>query len=81
MSRGMGMQGHAYKIVADIIGSLPDDIRQRVADHFATEFNARSPSFDAGAWYAASGGTVLAGLAPSEAARAARVRAYMEGST
>lgn len=46
----------AYLVVADIIRKLPEADRQAVADHFATEFNRRSTSFDPVQWERATGG-------------------------
>ena len=46
-----------YYVVADVIRKIPDEATRRVmADHFATEFNRRSPSFDAYEWSRATGG-------------------------
>ena len=47
----------AYYVVADVIRKIPDEATRRaMADHFATEFNRRSPSFDAYEWNRATGG-------------------------
>lgn len=53
-----GMPSNGYYLVADIIRKMPDaTIRKQVADHFATEFNKRSKSFDPYQWNKATGGT------------------------
>ena len=58
------MTGGAYFVVADVIRKIPDPIlRQQMADHFATEFNKRSPSFDPYVWGRATGGKVAANSA------------------
>jgi hypothetical protein len=51
-----GMPADGYRLVAAIIRKLPDDLKKPVADHFATEFNMRSASFDAYQWGQATGG-------------------------
>lgn len=51
-----GMPADGYRLVAAIIRKLPDDLKKPVADHFATEFNTRSASFDAFQWGQATGG-------------------------
>ena len=73
-----GLTGSGYCAVADVIRSLPDDIRLRVAHHFASEFNHRYPGFDPGHWNKATGGIVQPGLPPSEIARQERVAAYKQ---
>lgn len=54
------MTAGAYEIVAGIVRSLPDGplTRQDVANHFATEFNKRSASFDPYSWGQRTGGKV-----------------------
>jgi hypothetical protein len=52
------MPGSAYKVVAEGIRRLPDEIKTQVADHFARYFHERAPSFDPQAWYEATGGLV-----------------------
>lgn len=60
------MSPKGYFYVADIIRKIADPVlRQTVADHFATEFNRRSASFDPYQWERASGGKV----APNSAAK------------
>lgn len=47
----------AYEIIAGIIREIEDpELRQVVADHFATAFNRRSRSFDPAMWEKATGG-------------------------
>lgn len=49
--RKHAMTTGAYFVVADVIRKIPDAAqRQNMADHFATEFNRRSPSFDPYEW-------------------------------
>lgn len=55
-------QAH-YLLIGTIINGLPDQIRATVADHFATEFNKRSPSFDPMAWERKTGGRPAPGSA------------------
>ncbi len=51
------MTAGAYEVVAGIIRSIEDNnLRQKVADHFSTEFNKRSKSFDPAMWEQATGG-------------------------
>lgn len=50
------MNAGAYRVVAEMVRALPPFCRQAVADHFATEFNRRSPSFDPVQWERATGG-------------------------
>lgn len=46
-----------YRIVADIVRQIEDvEIKQAVANHFSTELNKRSKSFDPQIWYEATGG-------------------------
>lgn len=71
-----GLNARGYFTIADIIKHLPADIRQTVADHFATELNFRTESFDAGYWRQVTGGRVLSTEPPSEIARKARVAAH-----
>jgi hypothetical protein len=53
-----GMPAAGYFVIAAIINKIePPDLRKQVADHFATEFNKRSASFDAYQWNRATGGT------------------------
>lgn len=53
------MTAGAYFVVAHVIRQIPDPaVRQQMVDHFATEFNKRSPSFDAYEWYRATNGRV-----------------------
>lgn len=56
--RRIAMNGAAYEITAGIVRTLPEEIRQAVADHFATEFNRRSASFDPYQWEWRTGGKV-----------------------
>jgi hypothetical protein len=54
----------AYFVVADVIRKIADPaIRKQMADHFATEFNRRSPSFSPYDWERATGGKVAANSA------------------
>lgn len=54
-----------YYVVADVIRKISDPVlRQSTANHFATEFNRRSPSFDPYQWEKATGGK----CAPNSAA-------------
>jgi len=56
----------AYFVVASVIQKIADaDQRKAMADHFATEFNRRSPSFDPYEWERATGGKVAANSAAS----------------
>lgn len=51
------MNSGAYCVVAEVIRLIKDDdVRKKMADHFATEFNRRSPSFDPYEWEKATGG-------------------------
>jgi len=51
------MTADAYGIVAEIINKLEDGgLRKMVADHFATEFNKRSRSFEPSVWERMTGG-------------------------
>lgn len=50
------MNTGSYHIVASIIRTLPDELKQPVANHFATEFNKRSKSFDPTVWERWTGG-------------------------
>lgn len=53
-----------YDSVATIINTIEDDaFRQRVADHFGTEFNRRSEAFDPAHWARRTGGRVAANSA------------------
>jgi hypothetical protein len=53
------MTAPAYEIVGEIISKIVDPtIRQAVANHFGTEFNRRSPSFDPAMWHRKTGGNV-----------------------
>lgn len=76
------MMARDFELVAGIIRTLPDEIRQVCADHFADQLNARIPSFDPGAWQDRCGGRV--GRAKTsvteriEADRKARVDAYLK---
>ena len=50
--------GH-YLLIADIIRKIEDPAtRMVVADHFGTEFNRRSMSFDPMTWNRTTGGKV-----------------------
>jgi hypothetical protein len=52
-----GMPAAGYFVIASIINKIEDaEVRKQVADHFATEFNKRSSSFDAYTWNRATGG-------------------------
>lgn len=63
--RRFGMPANGYHLVAEIIRRIDDPaIKQKVADHFGTEFNKRSTSFDPYQWEKATGGKV----APNSAA-------------
>lgn len=66
--RGAGnqMRAGAYYIVAEIINKIEDRaLRQVVANHFATEFNKRSYSFDPYEWGRKTGGKCAPGSARS----------------
>lgn len=55
--RKHAMTTGAYFVVADVIKKIPDaTARKAMADHFATEFNRRSPSFSPYDWERATGG-------------------------
>lgn len=58
MRRKPSMSAAGYEIVAGIVRTLPDELKQPVADHFATEFYKRSKSFDPYIWNKRTGGTV-----------------------
>lgn len=51
------MTAGSYFVVAAVIRKISDPtIRKNMADHFATEFNRRSKSFDPYEWEKATGG-------------------------
>lgn len=53
-----------YDSVATIINTIEDPaFRQRVANHFGTEFNRRSEAFDPAQWARRTGGRVAANSA------------------
>jgi hypothetical protein len=54
----LAMTSAAYEIVAGVVRTLPADVKQSVADHFAREFNRRSPSFDPLMWEQRTGGRI-----------------------
>lgn len=51
--------GQIYIITAQIINKIADkEIKQAVADHFATEFRKKFKAFDPNVWERATGGKV-----------------------
>lgn len=59
-----GMSSAGYFVIAHIINKIePPEMRKLVADHFATEFNKRSTSFDAYTWNRVTGGQAAANSA------------------
>ena len=62
MTRGRArsaINGKVYKELANIIrAELDIEKRQHMADHFATEFRKRLPSFDPAYWEKETGGKV-----------------------
>lgn len=62
--RGAAMSFGHYLLIAHIIRSIPDENARKIAaDHFATEFNKRSKSFDPFQWEKATGGKPAPGSA------------------
>lgn len=76
MKKKAFMTGPAYEIVAGIVRSLPDGIKQQVADHFAQEFAKRSSSFDPVAWCTRTGGRLT--KAETEDEKRDRIMRYVE---
>jgi hypothetical protein len=57
MARSAIITAGIYQVIADIVRRIPDEAtRKLVADHFATEFNRRSASFDPYTWGRWTGG-------------------------
>lgn len=51
------MTGPIYQLVGHIVRTIPDEAARKIAaDHFATEFNKRSPRFDPMTWERVTGG-------------------------
>lgn len=63
-TRRTALSAAHYQLIGDIIRRVEDPaLRQQMADHFATEFNRRSKSFDPYQWGRVTGGKVAAGSA------------------